>query len=260
MRRVWGESQFITLQYIWLQKRWYFQLWPMVNWNLCATRAWSTWASRSSEAPDWREWKREERSGNWKLEWIWNGYQGAKEQRGNTRYACSQCHLFWEHKQTTKPLFHPYWLFKFQHFCSCQVILINYSVTQIHHLPKKERLSWTGPKPRRDYFNLIKSTYCVKNQLLSHHRHPQEKERGRSPRRTVGSETTQCCSMQWDSLGQEQGAQGCCSPVYCMLHRTLPKPGLVSRLGIASDTTHTTLSDSLVFHLSQFLHLWNRAS
>lgn len=205
--------------------------------------------------------------GNCRLERIGRGYQRGKGKRGNTRFACSQCSLFLEHQQTTKPLFHPYWLFKCQCLCSCQVVPIKYSVTQLHHVPKKRRLSWTGPRPRRDYFNLRKSTYCVKSQLLSYHRHPQEKERGRCPSSTVGSEPTQWCNhsvgctscLQWISLGQERGPQGCCSPVYSTLHRTWPKPGLLSRLGIDSDITHTTLSNSLALHLFQSLHLWNRA-
>lgn len=122
-------------------------------------------------------------------------------------------------------------------------------------------------KTQKGLFQFKKGHLLCKDQLLSHHRHPQEKERGRSSSSTVGSEPTQwcnysvCCAshLQWVTLGQERGAQGCCSPVYCTFHRTWPKPGLVSRLDIASDITHTTLSNSLALHPSQFLHLWNRA-
>lgn len=91
-----------------------------------------------------------------------------------------------------------------------------------------------------------------------HDRHPQEKERGRSPRCTVGTEPVQVqlqhrgVSHLQPLWGQEQGDQGWHSPVYHMSHRTWPKPGLASRLGTASGITHTTLSNSLSLHLSLF--------
>lgn len=111
------------------------------------------------------------RSGNYSTECIWDGYQRDKEQRGNTRCACSQCSLFLEHQQTTNLLFHlvqynTYWFIKCQCLCPCQVLPINNSVTQLRHVPKKGRLSITGPKPRRDHFNLRKSTYYVNNRYL----------------------------------------------------------------------------------------------
>lgn len=111
----------------------------MVYWNLCATRAQSTWISCSHEAANCRERRREERSGNCWVEWVGRGYQRDKGQRRNTRCACSQCTLFLEYQQTTKLLFHPYWLFKCQCLCSYQVVPINYSVTQLYHVPKKGR-------------------------------------------------------------------------------------------------------------------------
>lgn len=80
-------------------------------------------------------------SGNYSLECTGEGYWRDKEQRGNTRCACSQCSLFLEHQQTTNPLFHPYWFVRCQCLCPCQVLPINNSVTQLHDVPKKGRLS-----------------------------------------------------------------------------------------------------------------------
>jgi len=96
------------------------------------------------------------------------------------------------------------------------------------------------------------------NQLVSHHRHPQEKERGRSSSSTVVSEPTQSCNHSvgcaeslWGKSGEPRDVA-----VQFIAHCTEPGlSGLVSRLGIASNITHTTLSHLLALHLSQFLHL-----
>lgn len=198
------------------------------------------------------------RSENYSLKCTGKGYRSDKEQRGNTRCACCQCSLFLEHQQTRNPLFHPYWFVKCQCLCPCQVLPINNSVTQPHHVPKKGRLSYTGPKPRRDHFNWRKSTYYVNNQLLLT-ADTLRRKKGESPPAVLLDQSQYrvpavpdlCSECPWDKSKKPRD-------VAAQFARTWPKPGLVSRPGTASDITHITLRKSLALHLSQFFHLWNR--
>lgn len=152
--------------------------------------------------------------------------------------------------------------------CSCQVVLINYSVTQLYHVPKKGRgtTELNRIKTQEELFDFTKAHVLCKESAAFSLETPSGERKGKvsqqdcwiranTVEQPVSTEPAVCSESLWGKSGTLRMLH----PVYCTLHRTWTKADLVWRLAVASDITHTALSNSFALHLSQFLHLWNRA-